>query len=252
MGGDEDALIGLWQEKRGEAEPADLSGELVVQLGLATEDLNRAWYERAISRSCCIRTETGDIAAWPRQAFNKTGAHRIGDKHEHDRYGACGLEQRPQTWAASGQNDIRRERNQVSCVLAHGLSIARRPARFDLHVLAKRPARLLETLQERADALLCIHVVRGQSIQHADTAHLLTPLRACGERPCRPEHSENPAASCSPLGSGRNIVPAQTSTLIGLNRASLLQHEMLADVAHGSIATEVSGRRAARCPLCLQ
>jgi predicted phage-related endonuclease len=34
MGGDEDALIRLWQEKRGEAEPADLSGELVVQLGL--------------------------------------------------------------------------------------------------------------------------------------------------------------------------------------------------------------------------
>jgi predicted phage-related endonuclease len=46
MGGDEDALIRLWQEKRGEAEPADLSGELVVQLGLATEELNRAWYER--------------------------------------------------------------------------------------------------------------------------------------------------------------------------------------------------------------
>jgi predicted phage-related endonuclease len=27
MGGDETALIRLWQEKRGEAEPADLSGE---------------------------------------------------------------------------------------------------------------------------------------------------------------------------------------------------------------------------------
>jgi predicted phage-related endonuclease len=46
MGGDEDALIRLWQEKRGEAKPADLSGDLIVQLGLVTEDLNRAWYER--------------------------------------------------------------------------------------------------------------------------------------------------------------------------------------------------------------
>jgi len=46
MGGDEDALIRLWQEKRGEIAPADLSGELIVQLGLVTEDLNRAWYER--------------------------------------------------------------------------------------------------------------------------------------------------------------------------------------------------------------
>src|SRR3984957_3340858 len=36
----------LWREKRGEAEPEDLSGNLIVQLGLVTEDLNRRWYER--------------------------------------------------------------------------------------------------------------------------------------------------------------------------------------------------------------
>ncbi len=45
MGNDEAALICLWREKRGEIEPEDLSGNLVVQLGLATEDLNRRWYE---------------------------------------------------------------------------------------------------------------------------------------------------------------------------------------------------------------
>src|SRR4030088_3181567 len=45
MGADEDALRRLWQEKRGEADPEDLSGNLIVQLGLVTEDLNRRWYE---------------------------------------------------------------------------------------------------------------------------------------------------------------------------------------------------------------
>ena len=45
MGDDEAALIRLWREKRGEVEPEDLSGNLIVQLGLATEDLNRRWYE---------------------------------------------------------------------------------------------------------------------------------------------------------------------------------------------------------------
>jgi predicted phage-related endonuclease len=45
MGDDEGALLRLWREKRGEVEPEDLSGNLVVQLGLATEDLNRRWYE---------------------------------------------------------------------------------------------------------------------------------------------------------------------------------------------------------------
>jgi predicted phage-related endonuclease len=45
MGSDESALLRLWREKRGEVEPEDLSRILIVQLGLATEDLNRHWYE---------------------------------------------------------------------------------------------------------------------------------------------------------------------------------------------------------------
>jgi predicted phage-related endonuclease len=35
----------LWREKRGEVEPEDLSGNLIVQLGVATEELNRHWYQ---------------------------------------------------------------------------------------------------------------------------------------------------------------------------------------------------------------
>src|SRR5215831_6892511 len=46
MGTDEAALVRLWREKRGEAESEDLSGNLLVQLGAATEELNRSWYER--------------------------------------------------------------------------------------------------------------------------------------------------------------------------------------------------------------
>jgi predicted phage-related endonuclease len=46
MGADEAALLRLWREKRGEAEPEDLSGNLIVQLGVVTEDLNRQWFER--------------------------------------------------------------------------------------------------------------------------------------------------------------------------------------------------------------
>jgi predicted phage-related endonuclease len=45
MGEDETALVRLWREKRGEVEPEDLSWNLIVQLGCATEDLNRLWYE---------------------------------------------------------------------------------------------------------------------------------------------------------------------------------------------------------------
>src|SRR5436305_7142021 len=50
MGKAEAELVRLWREKRGEAEPEDLSGNLIVQLGRATEELNRSWYERNTGR----------------------------------------------------------------------------------------------------------------------------------------------------------------------------------------------------------
>jgi predicted phage-related endonuclease len=50
MGNDEAGLIRLWREKRGEAGPEDLSGNLIVQLGTVTEELNRTWYERNTGR----------------------------------------------------------------------------------------------------------------------------------------------------------------------------------------------------------
>ena len=43
MSPDEAALIRLWKEKRGEIEPEDLRGNLIVQLGVATEALNLTW-----------------------------------------------------------------------------------------------------------------------------------------------------------------------------------------------------------------
>jgi predicted phage-related endonuclease len=50
MGTNESALLDLWRQKRGEVGPEDLSGNLIVQLGSVTEDLNRTWYERNSGR----------------------------------------------------------------------------------------------------------------------------------------------------------------------------------------------------------
>jgi predicted phage-related endonuclease len=60
MGDDEAALVRLWQEKRGELQPKDHSGNLLVQLGLATEHLNRLWYERATGQV------VKDVQSWVR------------------------------------------------------------------------------------------------------------------------------------------------------------------------------------------
>ena len=60
MGNDEDALFRLWREKRGEAEPQDYSANLIVQLGVATEPINRRWYERATGQV------VKDVQSWVR------------------------------------------------------------------------------------------------------------------------------------------------------------------------------------------
>jgi predicted phage-related endonuclease len=62
MGSDEAALARLWREKRGEAEQEDLSGNLIVQLGRATEELNRSWYERNTGR------QVRDVQRWVRHS----------------------------------------------------------------------------------------------------------------------------------------------------------------------------------------
>jgi predicted phage-related endonuclease len=59
MGGDEKKLLRLWREKRGEAEPEDLSDILAVQMGSFTEPFNVAWFEKNTGRT----VETIDLPA---------------------------------------------------------------------------------------------------------------------------------------------------------------------------------------------
>src|SRR2546430_4661769 len=68
MGSDEAALLRLWREKRGEPEPEDLSGNLIVQLGLVTEPLNRHWFER----------NTGHLITQVQRRGPHPGTHRRG------------------------------------------------------------------------------------------------------------------------------------------------------------------------------
>ena len=53
---------------------------------------------------------------------------------------------------ASGQNDIRRERDQFRRVSANVVGIGRGPTSVDPHIATVGPAQLLQALQERRDA----------------------------------------------------------------------------------------------------
>ena len=97
MGQDEAALLRLWLEKRGELELEDLSGNLVVQLGVATEELNRRWYQAKTARSSPTSGDTSAIrhcvgwqqrwtAAWrPLRRFSRLSSCCLGRSRKKPR-----------------------------------------------------------------------------------------------------------------------------------------------------------------------
>ena len=78
MGEDEAALVRLWREKRSEVEPEDFSANLAVQLGLATENLNRRWYQAQTGK---IVT---DVQMWRRHPTLRWMAATLDGRVESD------------------------------------------------------------------------------------------------------------------------------------------------------------------------
>ena len=82
MGDDEGALLRLWRGSVARWSPRDLSANLIVQFGTATEHLNRHWYERSSARCrarCFIRSNGG----WrpPSTAWSRHGRGVRGQVH---------------------------------------------------------------------------------------------------------------------------------------------------------------------------
>ena len=80
MGDDQARLLMLWQEKRGERPSEDFSGNLIVQLGSVTGDLNRRWFERNTGHTVkeIQRRVRHPVLKWmaatPNGMFEQTGA----------------------------------------------------------------------------------------------------------------------------------------------------------------------------------
>jgi hypothetical protein len=74
MGYDEESLIRLWREKRGEIEPEDFSDNLIVQLGTVTEVLNRGLYQRSSGQTIKDIQERGTRSSTTSGALPATRA----------------------------------------------------------------------------------------------------------------------------------------------------------------------------------
>ena len=106
--------------------------------------------------------------------------------HEHDRHRASRLQQWCQRRAATGQNDVRGEGNQLGYGFTYSVGIAGTPAILDPHVATDVPAQLLQALVKCCDAGRRFAIVRGERHENADTPHSVRLLRPRRERPsCR-------------------------------------------------------------------
>src|SRR5262249_37592441 len=81
-----------------------------------------------------IQHKTGSVAARPGEGFDKASAHRVGDQHEHNRYGTSRLQQRPRAWTADSEDDVGRECNQFRRVSANALGVTRAPADVNANI----------------------------------------------------------------------------------------------------------------------
>src|SRR5580692_7217413 len=84
---------------------------------------------------------------------------------------------------ATGQHDVRRERDKFRRVFAIAVGIVRAPSGIDPHIAAVAPAQLLHGLLERRHEGLAFCIVRGTVYQHTDPPNRLGLLRARSERP---------------------------------------------------------------------
>ena len=169
------------------------------------------------------RRKTSDVAPWVREAVNKAGADRIRHQHENDRHGASYLLQRSSGLLASGQDYVRRERDQFGRILPKTRYIAQGEAVVDLHIAALGPAQLLQLFQERSVARPCLRIVFGQVREHADAPNALALLRPRRHRPRRraAEQGDELASfhsitSSARPSSGSGIVRPRTLAVIRL------------------------------------
>ncbi len=70
--------VRLWREKTGRAEPENLSGNLAVQMGSATEKFNAFWYSKTTGRPVERRGERVQDAARPHMIANLDGVTTTG------------------------------------------------------------------------------------------------------------------------------------------------------------------------------
>src|SRR5262245_33014147 len=142
-----------------------------------------------------------------RQTCDQPLAERIGNREEHDRYGAGRLQEAFGRRRGMGDQYVGLQSDQLFCECLNSDCVGIAPAIIDSEVASIRPAELLKALLKYGHAGADIGIAFRNRHQHADTTNSLRLLRACRERPCRraaeqrdelaPRHSITSSATTS-------------------------------------------------------
>jgi hypothetical protein len=105
--------------------------------------------------------EAGGVAAGPRNAGDEAATQGIGHAHEHDRDGACLVQQCGGRGRRIADEDVGSQGDQLLGEALRLIGAGRREAIVDADVAAFRPAEVLELLPECREADLGLLIVLG-------------------------------------------------------------------------------------------
>src|SRR5262249_27460427 len=134
--------------------------------------------------------ESGNVSARTRQACDQALTKRVGDREEHDRYGACRLQEAFGRRGGMGDQHIGLQADQLFRKCLNSVCIGVAPTIINSNIAAILPAELLKALLKKGDARTDIGIAFGDRHQHAYAPYALGLLRARRERPRRRRAAE--------------------------------------------------------------
>src|SRR5262249_26008982 len=120
------------------------------------------------AQSVFVDRKSRRIAAWPVQAVDETSAERIGDVGKDDRHSRVKTPQRRHAQSTAGENDVRRECDQLRCIFLLKIKVILAPTNIDLDIAPLAPAQLLHMLFECRNPTLTLWIRCSSVHQHAD------------------------------------------------------------------------------------
>src|SRR5258708_11242358 len=118
-----------------------------------------------------------------RQTCDQPLAERIGNREEHDRYGAGRLQEAFGRRRGMGDQHVGLQSDQLFCECLNSDCVGIAPAIIDSEVASIRPAELLRALLKYGHAGADIDIAFRNRHQHAHTTNSLRLLRSRRERP---------------------------------------------------------------------